>query len=152
MNIARQMSRREPPRTKHAESAKFYEPVRLVELSCAMVTSAKSCERACGWLLRHRWPWVLGDICGFVYFAQRVTSGKRTGLVKIGYSNDPIRRMHDHRAEHGHLALVLVIPGSPELERELHGMFYEERDGGEWFRPSRQLSRFMAWLEKGLRL
>jgi hypothetical protein len=60
--------------------------------------------------------------------------------------------MHDHRAEHGHLALVLVIPGSPELERELHGMFYEERDGGEWFRPSRQLSRFMAWLEKGLRL
>lgn len=72
-----------------------------------------------------------------IYFAHKQE------WIKIGISNNPIRRMLDLRkVPHGphpngmmHAEVVLLhnYPGDLDEERRLHGMFSEHRVAGEWF-------------------
>jgi hypothetical protein len=71
-----------------------------------------------------------------VYFAHH--PGK--GLIKIGYSKDPRRRIFDLRAKHKErIELIAVMPGSRIIERFLHHKFHKLRMEGEWFSPSPEL-------------
>lgn len=63
--------------------------------------------------------------------------------VKIGVAKDPAKRLRllqTGSAEQ--LQLVAAIPGTAELERELHELFSGDRVRGEWFVPSFELLSF----------
>jgi hypothetical protein len=75
-----------------------------------------------------------------VYFAQADCGG----LIKIGFASDPVRRV---KALQQHcpclLRLLVVAPGGPRLEAELHRKFDRLRVRGEWFRPAPELLRLI---------
>lgn len=67
---------------------------------------------------------------GFVYVVRN-----SAGLLKIGYSNDPSRRLAMLRTSAAdHLELLGVIPGTLDHERQLHEIFSRARVVREWFR------------------
>ncbi len=54
--------------------------------------------------------------------------------VKIGYSDDPAKRLRKLQTGAGaRLELVGTIPGGPDLERRLHVRYAHRRLYGEWF-------------------
>jgi hypothetical protein len=73
--------------------------------------------------------------CRWVYFAER------DGLVKIGYSADPHRRMAQLKAR-----LLAVMPGGERMERRMHVLFAEYRSHDEWFHPGVGLVTFIEAL------
>lgn len=71
---------------------------------------------------------------GFVYLIAR-----SDGLVKIGYSADPLARLSSLQVAHTEpLRLLAMIPrANPrKTEGELHETFADCNIGGEWFRLS----------------
>ena len=57
-----------------------------------------------------------------------------TGLVKIGYSNNPSKRLSGLQTASPHdLTLFRVLPGEIEDEHDLHQRFSIHRVRGEWF-------------------
>lgn len=78
----------------------------------------------------------------FVYFAR----GHLSGLIKIGFSNNPHRRVKEFcsRFDQGESADVLFMtPGGRGHERNFHRQFRPQREKGEWFRENGKLSRFI---------
>lgn len=70
----------------------------------------------------------------FIYFIQN----RHTGNIKIGQSNEPIKRLQAlQTAVAEDLELVVVLPQSSSLsEWMLHSKYAEDRISGEWFSPN----------------
>ena len=65
-----------------------------------------------------------------VYFAEKVGAG----LVKIGVSDDPFRRVRKLKSESTYpLHLICVADGGYSQETRLHNQFNAYRMGGEYF-------------------
>ena len=73
-----------------------------------------------------------------------VVRSRATGLVKIGYSSNPARRLDELAARHGPLDLLLVLAGDRRDEKALHRRFAGHAVGHEWFRCSRELESFVG--------
>jgi hypothetical protein len=72
------------------------------------------------------------EVREFVYFC----SGKTTGLIKIGWTFDPVRRVKDiQRMSPDRLQMIGFIPGSRELEKMIHEYLSKFRVHNEWFDP-----------------
>lgn len=81
---------------------------------------------------------------GWVYFIQARTGGP----VKIGFSYSPSHRLADLQIGCPvRLQIIAKIPGTDEVERELHRELAKDRSHGEWFRPT---DRLRAVFEKRL--
>lgn len=72
-----------------------------------------------------------------VYFIQAEDGGP----IKIGYSDDPAKRLIELQTSH-HSPLVIrsTISGPPSLERKLHTRFRAHRLSGEWFSPVAEIA------------
>ena len=58
------------------------------------------------------------------------------GCIKIGWSNDPVRRLIGMRTGNPEaLSLLAVMPGDSKTESELHRRFDKHRVTREWFAP-----------------
>jgi DNA-binding XRE family transcriptional regulator len=69
---------------------------------------------------------------GFVYVI-----GNSNGLFKIGFTNDPARRLTMLRTSTADkLTLLGVVPATPDHEKQLHHLFRACRVAREWFRWS----------------
>lgn len=93
----------------------------------------------------------------YVYFLKRQLGG----LIKIGYSKDPVSRMKSHRLNFGRMSLLGVIPGGKCEEQDIHKRFSHLQVEGhksikrqhmqEFFEPSKELMDFIAsnvfWLD-----
>lgn len=63
-----------------------------------------------------------------------------TGLMKIGVSADPCRRLRDLEFSSGmRLQEIGVLAGGEYLERPLHAALARHRVKGEWFKPTAEL-------------
>lgn len=86
--------------------------------------------------------WELAGKKQFVYFA------RSRGLIKIGYSSEPDRRMKSLATTWPHpVRLLKLVPGGKRLEAEYHERFGHLRHVGEWFRADRDLIEFIDSLE-----
>ena len=78
---------------------------------------------------------------GTVYFLL----GRKTSLLKIGFATDLDSRISTIQAMSPDvLDLVKTIPGTIQIEKELHKNFAEYREHGEWFRCVGFLSKFVG--------
>lgn len=78
---------------------------------------------------------------GFVYFIV----DKTRGLVKIGYSYDPMKRISDLQTGNGgRLELLASVRGTMKTERRLQELWEDLRTSGEWFRLTPRLESFAA--------
>lgn len=76
-----------------------------------------------------------------VYFIQEGDDG----LIKIGESNDPRRRLVDHQCGNPRkLRLLGSFAARSYVEREVQGQFSADRVAGEWFTPTPELVAFIA--------
>lgn len=75
----------------------------------------------------------------WVYFVRR-----SDGLVKIGRSTNPERRLKDLRSAGGPMELVAWFDGDAGTERALHDAFAAHHVSGEWFAPSKFLTELIA--------
>jgi Meiotically Up-regulated Gene 113 (MUG113) protein len=79
-----------------------------------------------------------------VYFIQVVGYGP----VKIGYSNDPLRRLQGMQMNCPFkLQILFAIPGGEQLERQLLAEFHAYNIHGEWFWPVEALMKRIRELE-----
>jgi len=80
---------------------------------------------------------------GYIYFIQRITGGP----IKIGYSNNPQKRLATFQTSH-HERLVILgcVHGDIPYERHLHRQFagYRIRSDGEWFQDCREIRMFIS--------
>lgn len=79
----------------------------------------------------------------YVYFI----ANKRRGLIKIGTSEDPRKRLG--ALSNGGidvLHLVAVIPGDERYESTLHDRFAAHNVAGEWFKHEGELASFLELL------
>jgi len=79
---------------------------------------------------------------GYVYFIQ----SKNGGPIKIGYSNNPQKRLATFQTSQADRLVILgLIPGDIPYERQLHSKFakYRIRGDGEWFQPSKYIVNFI---------
>jgi hypothetical protein len=75
-----------------------------------------------------------------VYFIRR-----EDGLVKIGYSCDPTKRLSQLKQQHQcGMTMLATIKGARRREKELHTRFAAHRAQGEWFFASKDLMEFIA--------
>lgn len=82
---------------------------------------------------------------GKVYFIR--ANGK--GAVKIGYATDVKSRLSGLQTSHRHkLAVVGVISGSRQDEKDFHKRFAHHRISGEWFNCKGDLLEFLATVPK----
>jgi Meiotically up-regulated gene 113 len=78
-----------------------------------------------------------------VYFVQ---AGRR-GPIKIGLAKDATKRVATLSGGHPvKLTIVGTTVGGRPMERFLHRRFATTRMNGEWFRPSRDLRRWIRLL------
>lgn len=71
---------------------------------------------------------------GYIYFAGTRDADGAIAAVKIGFSNDPVRRMAElATASPQGIELLAWLPGTRADERALHERFDDERASGEWF-------------------
>lgn len=85
----------------------------------------------------------------YVYFLERHLGG----LIKIGYSRNPVSRLRNHRLIFGRMNLLGVIPGGRSEEAVIHGRFCHLQLPGhkstkrqhmqEFFRPAPELLQFI---------
>jgi hypothetical protein len=81
-----------------------------------------------------------------IYFLRHT----KTGLIKIGTTNNLDTRMYFLRKQYGELELLGLIAGYENEENELHTQFRELNvrralTGREWFKPAKEL---IAYIEK----
>lgn len=80
-----------------------------------------------------------------------VIGGEAASLVKIGYANNPVRRLTELQVSNPvRLEILATLPGARAEERQLHRHFTSHRRHGEWFDfgpedPVRAV--VSAWLE-----
>lgn len=76
-----------------------------------------------------------------IYFAKATSNG----LIKIGYSSNPEKRMAGlaHQVK-GSVELLKTFVGDRRHERHLHAKFAVHREFGEWFRPAIEILSFIA--------
>lgn len=86
---------------------------------------------------------------------ERVPNGRRVYfirgplLVKIGFSDDPKKRLAALTRERGEqLRLVAELPGGKQLEAFFHAAFREYHHQGEWFHGCGTLRALLRRLEK----
>lgn len=73
---------------------------------------------------------------GYIYFIQ----GQCGGAIKIGFSYQPAERLKSLQTGYPDtLTILSMIPGSLDLERELHEEFSYCKLNGEWFKPDQRL-------------
>ncbi len=73
---------------------------------------------------------------GFVYFIQ----GETGGPIKIGYSDDVLKRLKGLQTGHpDNLRILFTFPGNPEDEKAMHETLNAHRLRGEWFKPSTEV-------------
>ena len=73
---------------------------------------------------------------GFVYYIQEELDGN----IKIGWSDDPIKRLSQHQTSNSReLRMLVYVKGSQEYEREIHRKFQTSKTTGEWFKPDKRL-------------
>lgn len=61
------------------------------------------------------------------------------GLIKIGWSNDPVGRMGELASgSQEELRLLAVLPLGV-TERQVHDIFAKHRVRGEWFEPAQEI-------------
>ncbi len=88
-----------------------------------------------------RWARPPIDRSSFVYFV------RASDMIKIGTSTNVSKRICAlQTASPVRLDLLLVIPGSADLERELHRKHAKLRSHGEWFRAEPALVEHVAIL------
>lgn len=69
---------------------------------------------------------------------------KANSRVKIGYTDDPIKRISSIQVSSPFpLEVLLIIDGNYEKEKDLHLTFNELRTSGEWFELGEALKRFI---------
>lgn len=103
-------------------------------------------EAADAWVVAHHPNSVSFSRQSSIYFAQR----DRDGAIKIGWSSDVIRRMHEaKRDEKCAIVLLAVVPGDKPVEIELHARFAAHRLDGEWFTPAAEILAFIDSLSPG---
>lgn len=79
---------------------------------------------------------------GFIYVV-----ASSAGLYKIGFSNDPRRRLSMLRTSSPErLTLLGAVPGTVEQERELHALLRPWRAAREWFKPCRAMQPLLDGL------
>lgn len=67
----------------------------------------------------------------YVYFVE----AKNLGLVKIGFSKDPSKRLKDlQTGSPDELEGLFTFPGTKQKEKELHRKLHRFRVRGEWFK------------------
>jgi predicted nucleic acid-binding Zn ribbon protein len=77
---------------------------------------------------------------GYVYFIQA-----NGGPIKIGWSTNPEGRLAAlQTATHERLEILKVIPGSIQLETELHHRFMGLHKHGEWYEDKEELIEFIS--------
>lgn len=75
-----------------------------------------------------------------IYFVQ----DGEDGPIKIGYSDDVVRRIAELSiGAHRELRVLLVISGEIEQEKQLHDRFSFAHKKGEWFWPVNELLSFI---------
>ncbi len=73
---------------------------------------------------------------GFVYYIQEEMDGN----IKIGWSEDPIKRLQQHQTSNSReLRMLVYVKGSPDYEKEIHRKFQTSKTTGEWFKPDKKL-------------
>ena len=73
---------------------------------------------------------------GFVYYIQEELDGN----IKIGWSDDPIKRLQQHQTSNSsELRMLVYVKGSQEYERQIHSKFQTSKTTGEWFKPDKRL-------------
>ncbi|MDG2063869.1 MAG: GIY-YIG nuclease family protein [SAR324 cluster bacterium] len=73
---------------------------------------------------------------GFVYYIQEEMEGN----IKIGWSEDPIKRLQQHQTSNSReLRMLVYVKGSPDYEKEIHRKFQTSKTTGEWFKPDKRL-------------
>lgn len=82
---------------------------------------------------------------GHVYFFQ----GAETGLIKIGYSTDPERRLRDLTTmSPDQITVLATFRGAVSDERKLHKRFKKHRAHGEWFKPAKPILDYIDTLSE----
>ena len=75
-----------------------------------------------------------------IYFIQ----SDENGLIKIGSSTDPERRLRElQTSSNAPLRILLTLPGTSEEEALLHERFRNYRQQGEWYLPLKELLDFI---------
>jgi DNA-binding XRE family transcriptional regulator len=73
---------------------------------------------------------------GYVYFIE----GADSGLIKIGFSRNPRRRLGAIRAHAAEpVRLLATVRGGPDLARDVHSRFRRRRVQGAWFHPNEEM-------------
>lgn len=77
-----------------------------------------------------------------IYFVQDLPCG----AIKIGYTACPDKRLSTLRSSYPNskFAVLLIMKGSPEMERYLHKKFRNILISGEWFKPEQELLEFIS--------
>ncbi len=82
------------------------------------------------------------DSEGYVYFVR----AESTGLIKIGFTRDLRHRLRTLVAQSGdRLAVLGVLKGNRDTEKELHTRFQELRSHYEWFKPGEELVSYIIY-------
>ena len=82
--------------------------------------------------------WISSD--PHVYFVQ----GEFTGLIKIGFTNNPKKRWTELGAQASEpIRFLATLKGDMDDEKKLHLRFKQARVHGEWFLPNEELLRFI---------
>lgn len=81
----------------------------------------------------------------FVYFIRQ----EGTGLVKIGYAKSPASRLRTLQVSSPQrLSIAALEPGGRSRETFLHDIFADWRFGGEWFKETQQMTRYINEIRK----
>jgi len=73
---------------------------------------------------------------GFVYYIQEEMDGN----IKIGWSEDPIKRLQQHQTSNSReLRMLVYVKENPDYEKEIHRKFQTSKTQGEWFKPDKRL-------------
>lgn len=82
----------------------------------------------------------------FIIFAQ-----SEHGPIKIGWSSDIVRRIHELRRDSGFaVELLASFPGEKADALALHSRFASALVGDEWYRPTTELLGLIAGLRKAV--
>lgn len=72
---------------------------------------------------------------------------KTTGLVKIGFSDNPWSRLSKIQSDNpGELEMLSIVPLGRDFEAAVHRMFEKEHVRGEWFTHSPALAAYIGTL------
>lgn len=75
------------------------------------------------------------------------------GLIKIGISKDPSKRLQELNSQTPYdLKLLAIIPkGGRVKEKELHEIFHQYRIFGEWFDKSPEIMKYIKKLKRAVK-